>query len=496
MAFLSTEDLLEVGYVIPESRPSNEGITPQLGDPAMARALAIMKEIKVHFGEEGDFESSKQLWKKHGDLIQDLSSTISNRIGINIEFICETEKDFYTYYTGPEKNTGFADGQTIGKNYREIEDFLASYKYQDPEAKAFYKKFKQLVDNVEKTDKQLYDEGIIVDDNKAKVMNLSQGVKAVINIDFKNMFNSELEFTPREALAVILHEVGHLYSFYACSYKTYRTVVTLQDNLVDLAKKESDVRKALLISYKKATNDRSIDNIVSEKDDYVSVTVGVLNKIVLRYSRDLTAAGSTSKEKYADSFAVRWGYGVDLAKGIDKIIKVNGSISHAFDFWPKPRSGGFLIRLMQGLVRIIWQLFTLPSQLFLFVISSTVAFVTDILTQTFSNDYSRTLVYEKDKRRLDNIKTEMLYVIKNTKSASKEARIQFEKDLKQVETLIQIANEYDDMLNYFGRGVVDALYSFFKSNRDAKERVNLSYELEKLVSNDLHGAVNSLKTLA
>ena len=90
----------------------------------------------------------------------------------------------------------------------------------------------------------------------------------------------------------------------------------------------------------------------------------------------------------------------------------------------------------------------------------------------------------------------MLYVIKNTKSASKEARIQFEKDLKQVETLIQVANEYDDMLNYFGRGVVDALYSFFKSNRDAKERVNLSYELEKLVSNDLHGAVNSLKTLA
>lgn len=129
------------------------------------------------------------------------------------------------------------------------------------------------------------------------------------------------EISDASIAAILLHEVGHLFTFFEYMLDTvttnYATATTVQQLLKTERVKD---RVVILSQYEKVCN-FTLDNketIVSK--DNAGVIFSMLMGSAVKNKRDITGANVYSYnccEFVADQFAARHGAGFDLAKGLD-----------------------------------------------------------------------------------------------------------------------------------------------------------------------------------
>lgn len=486
---------------------SNEVIEPQLNDPSIREMLEVLKEIKQEFLPEKTYGVSlKDLYKEHKELLSKLMTLLSNRFGLNYKLEVLCTNNFCVIPNVSKSNTGLYNNKDVYTSFSEILDSIEEYEEENraqrgrvpeeerrAERKAL-KEFKELTNNVlhtlEETDNLFYTKGIIVDDSKAVIKGLPKDVYTYCCFDFKYGFG-ELDLTIEETLAIILHEIGHSYDAYSNIYKTYSTFTNFQNALKDLGRKNTDIKKAILLAYANATKDKSLEKEYADKD-YVVATIGVLNKLIKQYGRDNTASSSVTKETNADTFATRFGFGRELASGLDKIYRKSNLLSN-FNIISRPRSGLLLLDIVIETFRIIFGLFLLPFGIMIAIVTTVLRGIISVFTNIFC-ELGIIEDYETDKRRLQNIRNQVVHIIMHNKKTSDKMFIdKLNNDIEYIDGLIKYHNNYSAMEAIVS--IVDAISSLSKGYRDKKERQNLHFDLENLLYNDLQVSANKIKTL-
>ena len=495
MALLDFDKISTESYI--GSTLSMEDIDPQLNDKEIEKVRNILVKIQDKFLNDEEDYTNLDLMSDQANYIKDMESILSNRFGIRFKIVFNDDFEFASYTSGPKHNSALFFGRDIYKSYKDYLDFLEQkipyevrghdYKelYSNKDVKAMYEDAIASFDAVEEA---YYNKGIVVDFKQAKIKGLNKDVQNLFSFDFHFAFAIS-KMTVDEFLACILHEIGHMFSYYSTSYKSYVSYVSLQDALKEISKKESDPKKALLLAYNKTTNDTTFVK-ENEKSDLCTITLGVINKILGRFDRDETVGGYTSKETYADLFSTRFGYGNHLATGLDKLEKFgsNGLISLI-----KTYSVGLFTAIIFDLFSSLILGFIFPAITVSLLFLSILALIKAVSSWTYKKVTSFGKVelprYESPYRRLQYIRNQMVYLLRNSNRKDKRLVEELNKALKEVEEVMGRTVEHN--------GVVSGIWSSIKrifspGFRADREKINLHYELEKLIYNDVHVANSNL----
>lgn len=289
--------------------------------------------------------------------------------------------------------------------------------------------------------------------------------KAVV---LRGMFESRL-MAAEEIAAVMLHELGHLLTYYEFLGHILTTNILLHAATQQFFKSDDKLRKVRIVHETcKALNVEvdDVESLVQCTDKDVFQTVIVRKKILnTRSSLGTPIYDLTMTEALADQFAVRMGAGRALATGLDTIMRHFG--------------GGSSYRTTAG--HVIATVFNVV----MFIALSAMTFGLFLLI-LFINPAAKT--YDPPEARLRRIRNEMVVTLKSPK-VSKEAKADMLVDLAAVDKLLK---QVDDK-----RGLIELFYtSVLPSGRTQYQQLKFQVELEHLVNNDLFLAHERLQQLA
>lgn len=289
--------------------------------------------------------------------------------------------------------------------------------------------------------------------------------KAVV---LRGMFQSRL-LTCEEIAAVMLHEIGHLFTYYEFLGHTLTTNVILHAATQQFFGSDDKIRKVRIVhetckALKVDIDD--VESLIECNDKEVFQTVFVRQKIMhTRSSLGTPVYDLTATEVLADQYATRMGAGRHLATGLDTIMRHYG--------------GGSSYRTSAG--HVIATVFNVV--LFLFMSAITFGLFLLIL---FINPAMKT--YDPPEARIRRIRNEMMVIIKSNK-ITKERKAEVMDDIKAIDLLLK---RVDDK-----RGLIEMFYtSVLPSGRKQYQQLRFQVDLERLVNNDLFLTHERIKQLS
>lgn len=453
---------------------STEMIEVQNNDADIARINSIFKEI---------IEYSNKLTVKNGidfinkkpfkPLINEIDKIIGDRFGIKCKHI-------------HSEGTGYACIPSSPPNYNIInKSNLEIYeRYKNIKSKRNYDNIdnytintepailKKHIENMNAVKKSIKDNDFRIDLNKARIYGLPSSYKVSMLVDLKMMIYV-MKCDANELTAILLHEIGHIFTHLEYVYRN----VEITSSLIDIIQEES---------IKKNKGSKQVLQYVYEElggdDDITGVnTVTATIKVYDEYRRYLsdkdseTEYRSTDSEALADMFSNRFGYGIYLATGLDKMYAI---------YRPKTN-------MLLGLFNVNYGLFILLLlEIIMYGVAATIIFfiIINIIISVITGGGTKHLVYDTDVRRFIKIKNEMVRQLRSM-NGDKESIKTMLKSLDQISDIIK--NQPKDMVHIF-----DKIVRLFNSK--AGRRVSLR-ELDELVddltSNDLHIVSNKLKLI-
>lgn len=158
---------------------------------------------------------------------------------------------------------------------------------------------------------------VIIDRNKAKIIGLPSDFIAYICHDLP-AFIKTLKCNAQELTAILLHEIGHAFTYIEYSYRAVTNTSVLIDTFLDnISKKNKTPKESLILAYEKVSEDKSSDY---KTKNVATATVYMLDSYLKENRFNLTgsAHSGTDSEQLADQFASRFGVGVHLVSGLEK----------------------------------------------------------------------------------------------------------------------------------------------------------------------------------
>lgn len=135
-----------------------------------------------------------------------------------------------------------------------------------------------------------------------------------------------LELTPAEVTAMIMHELGHVMTYFATLGQTFRTAFLLDGFVRETLKtNESETRFKIIRRFEDETGVTISDkNTVTETESPGAITTVVLSDIVeaSRSQYGTTLYDMRSWESLSDQYAARQGCSADLATALDKLMVI------------------------------------------------------------------------------------------------------------------------------------------------------------------------------
>ncbi len=256
-------------------------------------------QLEAIFGDiangitNGTIKSNKDIEKQ--DFLVRIEKLVSNRLGLSIEI--ETNVDSI----GAILVMPINDHNILIPNDFKGHDFIKEIK-----KKAKYEN---------------KDKGYI-DLKNSVVSGIFSTYKHTLYMNIYNNVKVEL-FTPGEMTAIMLHELGHAFTWYEYSDRLESTNQVMQTILSELSKKE----KNLTYIYRELEGSFKLSK--EEIDDIVNTPSGIIlgykifNVMIKEYTSQLPVDkyNETSSEQLADQFANRFGYGRELVCALDKLAK-------------------------------------------------------------------------------------------------------------------------------------------------------------------------------
>lgn len=164
-----------------------------------------------------------------------------------------------------------------------------------------------------------------VDLENAKLEGIFTEYTHTLFLDLRTLF-VVWNMTAREVTAIVLHEIGHVFTYYEYSTRLSTTNQLLADLSYSLHNNENDIKKREYVFKELVKN-----NVLSEKESeelYNEVDNTILGRKLFKvYVREITSLrdnikyDETTSEALADNFAVRQGFGLDLVTALDHLYK-------------------------------------------------------------------------------------------------------------------------------------------------------------------------------
>jgi hypothetical protein len=296
---------------------------------------------------------------------------------------------------------------------------------------------------------------------------------------YTNVLN--LALTVKELVAITLHEIGHVFTYYMLSDRLVRVnyiLNELSDNL------KANNEHELHYRYKE------LSHSLNEKEDYLDELEGERNRVILgaklykKVSLSLVSMmndptyAATNSEQLADMFSARFGYYRDLVTGLDKLhvlgtVERNDTMYYIFlgtnIFWLITRPLAITAAFMMG---VGWG-----------VLVATVALAIINGFGSANQDHTYDTVFVRYTRIREQLVNRLKLYIKSKQEME---------DL--LEQLTAIDNIIAETRNY--KGLVNSLSDFIYSrNRSAGEDIALQRAMEKLANNELYVMSARFKTL-
>lgn len=451
-------------------------------DPIIAKMIELVKDTSEDIKDKLSYTKNRITFfesKKGQEFFTQLASLINQRFGIHAEFFnMDTLAACCPQFTGKLSVLGQmsmtdllteldTDAELARRNKDTYED-IVSYKSLERIALAQH----ELADYIKKLN-------IKVDLKNAKIDNLPKDVKSFITIDICQLVRV-FSCSPKEVVAVILHEVGHLFTFISSSFRNvYETSVLMNTFLENVTKRNKSNKEALLLCYKQITK-RDISKFKDKST--VIVCTSILNEIM---HTDLSLYHTIDAEQQADQFVGRLGLGDALFTALTKTDIYIGIISQRI---MAATGVGALMQILlccilateSGLGAAMLIVFLFPMAFLCLLI-----YITWWFGKRTETDVNAPQTYDNIQDRLKRIRMEMIRSLRLTDN-EKVKQIILGK-LQEIDKIESLNRKYSvDIGNK-----ISSWFSAITSHRlEARDIERLT---EQLMENDLHVAAFKLK---
>jgi hypothetical protein len=292
---------------------------------------------------------------------------------------------------------------------------------------------------------------------------------------------NDRNFTAEEIASIILHEVGHLFSYFETVAYTSASNSVIATALEALASTEEHTTKVRLVSQTLlvfgAVNMDDVETIAESTDNTVirALFIKTLEQAAQIRSKQFsqerdTAINTRSIEHMADQFAIRNGASLQLATAQHKL----GKMSRVHDYGRSRVA--FLGVQAARYGALIGLTFAAPP------VGICMTFICAMLLTIDAQDSD----YRSDPgERIGRIKADLVQLLKNTKLNPK-LRQQILADVEAVDAVRQDAKDYEGVIRFLWRTIVPT------GRRQANLR-DLQKGMEDLINNDLFIHANRLK---
>jgi len=296
----------------------------------------------------------------------------------------------------------------------------------------------------------------VVNTSTGKVSGVYSQVTAEVFIA-KQILADE-RFTPELCAAIFAHELGHNFTYflYMGRVLTASHVMAQLSSAFKEIDSEQERAEFILAAAKKL--DVEVDVSGLAKYDDVSITQTVL---ITQYQRQVCSATNTefhderTWEALADQYVSRLGAPVELAKGLDLIMRMYGDPSYRTTFKH--------IMLETVAVTAVTLLTAGILPLLLIIVGVTGGRSTEL--------------YDSTPKRFERIRLDIVQQLKQKKLPA-ELRERLLNELKDMDKLMSAVTERQHAF--------DAMFEFFSSNtRRGRARAGVIQDLEKLANNEL-----------
>ncbi|QPX76720.1 putative M48 family lipoprotein protease [Serratia phage vB_SmaM_Yaphecito] len=284
--------------------------------------------------------------------------------------------------------------------------------------------------------------------------------------------------TPAEAVGVIMHEVGHIFTYYEMLSTAISTALVLQDSVSRLMKTNSDEQRVKLVHKLETDYDIRFENanelVTAESTEVMTVNIMSELNEKIRSEFGSTIYDKRSWESISDQFASRMGCTVALATGLEKILRMGEASSFM---------SGFAFYSLEVIKTI---LFLGSMGLGIAVGPAGIALNVFILSlMAIVNPHER--LYDRPRERIIRMRNEVVLKMKN-KDIPVEIRKSLAEDLQVIDHVLEGLTDRETFVEK-----VWLLVS--PSTRRQKKITKELQELESLVNNSLFARANSLKLL-
>lgn len=328
------------------------------------------------------------------------------------------------------------------------------------------------VDNVMK----LLDTKVVkgsVDLKRAKVSGVFEQMPFKLFLP-RNHFFKKSPFTGQEVAAVILHEVGHMFTYMEFLTRTVTTnqvlagLVRATDKSVAKDKREIAFVKAAELLEMDASQKEALVGANSQKELCCIVLDCSIQRSVSELGVSLYDVNSC--EYLADQFSTRMGGGRHMVSYLDKLYR---------DYGIEPKgASSYFMTVFKTIINVA---------AFLFFSALTAGIPILVLALLISAQNKQHNIYDNDKARFTRIKQQNIERLKNT-ALSKEQKLSLIEDNEAID---RIAKVYQDELNFIEK----AAYYLRPDYRKAHKFELLQKDLEALASNDLFHMSAKLATV-
>jgi hypothetical protein len=323
----------------------------------------------------------------------------------------------------------------------------------------------------------------------AKVGGIFSQYKHPFYISFGlNLFVEKL--TPGEVTAIILHELGHAFTYYEYSDRILAVNQVLYGVAEELEKDTSKRDYTYIynqLKNKLEVDSKDIDKILESKDPNIisGILFTAISNKILKESK-VGKYEETASEQLADQFAARFGYGRQLVLGLDKLMQ---KYSPERNGYARFMTLFYQILAVFALITTIMTILTtslVNGVLLIFIKFSLLISIT--LSIALSGDYTRDMTYDDLLFRYRRIRLDIIQQLKN-KYYTDENSEKLIEDIKDIDATIVKVKPFSGLY----RPMMNILIPI---NYKAKKEIQYQQMVEFLASSDLFVKAAELKSLA
>ena len=396
----------------------------------------------------------------HHHAIHDMEKLIFERFGLTVLYRGELKSfspaAIIPFFKDYERTNGYVQGvidsMHMATNVRAVESI------------------RKIIKERRETAKRIHNKTGYVNTKLARVGGYMSEVRHYLIMDFEFLKN-RVDISPREMVAIIMHEIGHAFDGLDEHYRTQTTNRAILDVLVDLNQAKPD---KVLYRYKHSFSGQEYkDSQLSTSKERQDFCADLAMKYVGAVESQLQSAkyDETNFENMADSFATRFGLGKELASGLRKLYVYSGALMN--------RSTS---------MRVLAVSLEVLATAMVFLIVPVYGFIIFTVVMSYLLRISAgTMTYDEVIDRVSRIRNTIVHNLLKDPDMPRDVVIDALEQIDYIETMVKESMVYKSLLSDLG----DVMYS--DARRD-KYYVDLQQNIEAQLNNRLFIQSAKLRT--